>query len=103
MQLSHLQLSHLMKGRQCSRRRLQAGRRKPFAHVGTGFRLSRPADQIVARGAGLKRLRFRAQARGLFGETPFQRVDLFETATLLHRAAPFRQGRRERDRRSHHR
>jgi hypothetical protein len=75
---------HEIKQAVVSSGRLQAWRPQPFAHVGTGIRLSCSTDQVIARSARWKRLGLMTQALCLFGKTLLEKVGLLETAALLH-------------------
>jgi len=70
-------------------RRLQARRSQPLVDMCSSFRLSRLAQFRFAVGTRWKHLGFVAQASHLADKAVFERLSLFEAATLEHGAAPF--------------
>ena len=72
-----------------SGRRLQSGRAEPTALVPTGLALPGLPQDLLAERPWRKQFRLLAQPLGLIGQTLFQGIGLFETASL-HGAAPFR-------------
>nr|GAJ35876.1 hypothetical protein BDOA9_0150860 [Bradyrhizobium sp. DOA9] len=70
-------------------RRLQARRPQPFAHLRPCFRLTRLAQDLVARRAMRKRAGVLAQPLRLGGEPRLQRVDGLEAMSRRHQASPW--------------
>lgn len=60
---------------------LKARRRKPLAHMRSGFGLAGSAQKRFSFSAGWKRPGRLAQALRFFGKTIFKGLGLFETAT----------------------
>ena len=71
-----------------SLRRLKARRLKPLADVCAGLGLAGPADHRLTRNAKRHTLGLLAKAPCLIGETFFDGLNLFETATLHGHALP---------------